>query len=173
MSHLQPDRPTSSGQPSSNSISTSASDGFQRRSGQQWIRPSGPQRDVVHTFTWGPWGIRKSEAPHLSACSIPHGVFLLHFAEIITLLVVKTNRYYTDHLDRLDEGPSYQPDVTEVENLVLLAIKIQMEHSVGTNSQTTDQGLTITTYLLSERYETGQILSHPSLSTFRREQEGA
>jgi len=36
VSHLQPDRPTSSGQASSSSISTSASDGFQSGSGQQW-----------------------------------------------------------------------------------------------------------------------------------------
>ena len=34
VSHLQPDRPTSSGQASSSSISTSASDGFHRGSGQ-------------------------------------------------------------------------------------------------------------------------------------------
>jgi hypothetical protein len=35
------------------------------------------------------------------------------------LLVVETNRYY-DHLDRLDEGPSPLPDVTEAEMLVFL-----------------------------------------------------
>jgi hypothetical protein len=32
--------------------------------------------------------------------------------------VVETNRYYHDHLDRLDEGPSPLPDVTEAEMLV-------------------------------------------------------
>ena len=48
VSHLQPDHPTSSGQASSTSMSTSASDGFQSGSGQQWTRPSGPQRCVVH-----------------------------------------------------------------------------------------------------------------------------
>jgi len=49
--------------------------------------------------------------------------------EIITLLVVETNRYYHDHLDRL-EGPSPQPDVTEAEMLVFLAITIQMGHCI-------------------------------------------
>jgi hypothetical protein len=65
VSDLQLGRPTSSGQLSSSSISTSASDGFQSGSGQQWTRPSGPQRGVVHTFTGGPRGKRNSEAPHL------------------------------------------------------------------------------------------------------------
>jgi hypothetical protein len=91
VSHLQPDLPTSSGQASSSSISTSASAGFQSGSGQQWTRPSGPQRGVVHTFTGGPRGKRSSEAPHINVSSSPLSVFLLYFAEIITLLVVETN----------------------------------------------------------------------------------
>ena len=43
-----------------------------------------------------------------------HGplALLLYFAEIITLLVVETNRYYHD------EGPVPQPDVTEAEMLM-------------------------------------------------------
>jgi hypothetical protein len=101
VSHLQPDRPTFSGQASSSSMSTGASDGFQSGSGQQWTSPSGPQRCVVHTFTGGPRGKRNSEAPHINDSSSPLGVFLLYFAEIITLLVVETNRYYRDHLDKL------------------------------------------------------------------------
>ena len=59
VSHLHPDCPTSGGQGSSSSFSTSASDGFQSGSGQQWTRPSGPQRGVVHTFTGGPRGEKK------------------------------------------------------------------------------------------------------------------
>jgi hypothetical protein len=106
VSHLQPDRPTSSGQASSSSILTSASVGFQSGSDKQRTRPSGPQRGVVHTFTVGPRGKRNSEAPHLNDSSSLHSVFLLYFAEIITLLVVETNRYYHEHLDRHDEGPS-------------------------------------------------------------------
>jgi len=99
VSHLQPDRPTSSGQASSSSISTSASDGFQSGSGQQWTRSSGPQRGVVHTFTEGPRRKRNTEALHINDSSSPLSIFLLYFAEIIILLVVETNRYYHAHLE--------------------------------------------------------------------------
>jgi hypothetical protein len=51
-------------------------------------------------------------------------------SEIITLLVVETNRYYQDHLDRPDEGPSPLPDVTEADMHVFLAITIQMGHCI-------------------------------------------
>jgi hypothetical protein len=54
----------------------------------------------------------------------------LFFAEIITLLVAETNTYYHDHLDRLDQGPSPQPDMTEAEMLVFLAITISMGHCI-------------------------------------------
>ena len=50
--------------------------------------------------------------------------------EIITLLVAETNRYYHDHLDRLDQGPFPQPDVTEAEMHVFLAITISMGHCI-------------------------------------------
>jgi hypothetical protein len=70
---------------------------------------------------------RDSEAPHINDSSSPLSVFLLYFVEIITLLVVETNRYYPDHLD---EGPSPLPDVTEAEMLVFLALTIQMGHCI-------------------------------------------
>ena len=41
---------------------------------------------------------------------------------------METNRYYHFHLDRLDEGPSPEPDVTEAEMLVFLAIIINKGH---------------------------------------------
>ena len=44
--------------------------------------------------------------------------------------MVETNRYYHDHLDRLDEGPSPLPDVTEAEMLMFLALTIQMGHCI-------------------------------------------
>jgi len=111
VSHLQPDCPTSSGQASSRLISSSASDEeevFQSGSGQQvqtsspsqWTWPSGPQRSVVHTFTGGPRGKRDSEVPQINDSSSPLSIFLSYVVEIITLLVVETNRYYHDHLDR-------------------------------------------------------------------------
>ena len=75
-------------------------------------------------------GIRNSEAPGIDASSCPLRVFQLFFAEIITLLVVETNRYFHDHLDRLDQGPSPQPDVTGAEMHVFLAITISMGHCI-------------------------------------------
>ena len=125
VSHLQADRPTSSGQASSSSIETSVSDRIQTGSDQQWTPPSGPQTGVVHTFTGGPWGINR-EASGIDVSSSPLRIFQLFFAEIITLLVEETNRYYRDHLDRLDQGLSPQPDVTEAEMHVFLAITISM-----------------------------------------------
>jgi hypothetical protein len=44
--------------------------------------------------------------------------------------VVKTNRYCDDYIDRLDDGPSPEPDVTEAEMFVFLALTIQMGHGV-------------------------------------------
>jgi len=38
------------------------------------------------------------------------------------------NRYYLWRMDSLDDGPSPQPDVTEAEIFVFLAIKIQIGH---------------------------------------------
>jgi hypothetical protein len=69
VSHLQLDCPTSNGQASSSSISTSASDGIQNVLGQQWTWLSGPQRGVVHTFTGCPRGKRNSEASDVNAVS--------------------------------------------------------------------------------------------------------
>jgi hypothetical protein len=111
-------------------IETSASDRIQTGSDQQWTPPSGPPTDVVHIFTGGPRGIRNSEAPVIDASSSPLRVLQLFFAEIITLLVADTNRYYHDHPDRLDQGPSPQPDVTEAEIHVFLAITISIGHCI-------------------------------------------
>ena len=147
VSHLQLDCPTSSGQASSSSFMTSASDGVQSGSGQQGTRPSGPQRGVVHTFTGAPRGKRNSEVPELNDSFSPLSIFLLYFAEIITLLVVETNRYYHDHHDRLDEGPLPQHDVTEAEMLVFLAMAIQMGHCLQDKLTDTGQGRTISTHL--------------------------
>jgi hypothetical protein len=44
------------------------------------------------------------------------------------MLMVETNTYYHDQLERLDEGPSPLPDVTEAEMLVFLAVTVQMGH---------------------------------------------
>jgi len=71
--------------------------------------PTCPQRTVVHAFTRYSRGKKDNEVPHINDGSRPLGIFLLYFAEIITLLVVETNRYYHDHLDRIDEGTFTPP----------------------------------------------------------------
>jgi hypothetical protein len=97
---LQPDRPASSGQISGSSVSGSASEEEQvveSGPGQQvqmpstsWTRPHSARTGVVDTFTGCRRGKNENEAPQISDGSSPLTVFLLYFAEIITLLVVET-----------------------------------------------------------------------------------
>jgi len=47
--------------------------------------------------------------------------------------VVETNCYYHDYIDRLDDGPSPEPDVTEAEMFLFLVLTIQMGHGVRDN----------------------------------------
>ena len=141
LSQPQPYHQTASSHESSSSISSSASDeedAGESRPGEQiqqavtlqWTAPSCPQSSVAHTYTGGPRGKKDNEASHINDGSSPLSVFLLYFAEIITLLVVETNRYYQDYIDGLDDGPSPEPDVTEAEMFVFLALTIQMGHVV-------------------------------------------
>jgi hypothetical protein len=65
-----------------------------------------------------------------SDCSSPLSIFLLFFAEVITLLVAETDQYYHHCLDTLDSGPSPVPDVTEHEMYLFLAITIQVGHCI-------------------------------------------
>ena len=44
--------------------------------------------------------------------------------------MLETNRYYHDYIDRLDDGPSPEPDLTGSELFVFLALTIQMGHGI-------------------------------------------
>ena len=79
----------------------------QRPTKSQWILLPHLQKSALHTFTGGPGGKNDSEESHINEALL--SVFILYFAEIVTLLVVDTNRYYHWGMDR----PSPQPDVTE------------------------------------------------------------
>ena len=57
-------------------------------------------------------------------------IFLLYFVKIITLLVMESKRYHHSHLDRIGNGPSPLPDVTEAKILVFLVITIRMIHCI-------------------------------------------
>jgi len=46
---------------------------------------------------------------------------------------VENNHYYQDYIDRLGEGTSPEPDVSEAEMFVFLALTIQMGHGVRDN----------------------------------------
>ena len=95
----------------------------------QWTLPPYPQRHVVHTFTGDPTG-KSSEAKHITRDSSPLRVLLLFFAEIITLLVVETNRYYQNYFDSItDVKSSPKPDITEAEMFMFRALTLQMGHS--------------------------------------------
>ena len=96
----------------------------------QWTHPSCPQSSVAHTYKEGPRGKKDNEASHINDGSSPLNVSVLYFAEMITMLVVETNRYYQDYIDGFDDGPSPEPDVTEAEMFVFLVLTIQMGHGV-------------------------------------------
>ena len=81
--------------------------------------------------------------------------------------MVATNRYY-DYTDRLDDGPSPEPDVTDVEMFVFLALTIQTRHGVTDKLtgywSTVDQ---LYTHTFLWHYDAmGPIPSHPLLLKF-------
>jgi len=73
--------------------------------------------------------MKSSEAAHITRVSTPLSVLLLFFAEIITLLVVETNRYYHQFLDNFEDRPP-QCEVTEAEMFAFLALTLQMRHTI-------------------------------------------
>jgi hypothetical protein len=75
-------------------------------------------------------GLNINEAPHVNKDSTPFCVFMLYFAGIIRLLVEETNRYYNEYLNKLEDGPSPRPDVTDSEMFLFLGIIIQMGHDI-------------------------------------------
>jgi len=103
VSQPQPYRQTASCHESSSSVSSITSDkedagesGPGEQTEQpvmlQWRHPSCPQSSVAHTYTWGARGKKDNEASHINDSYSSLSIFLLYFAEIITLLMVKTNR---------------------------------------------------------------------------------
>ena len=94
-----------------------------------WIQSAKPRRRVVHTFIGAP-NRKSSEAAHITREFTSLSVLLLFFTEIITWLVVETNRYYYQFLSNFEDGPSPQPEVTEAEMFAFLALTLQMGHTV-------------------------------------------
>ena len=100
--------------------------------------PSTPKACSSHLY-WGPNG-KSREAAQVTSESTPLSILLLFFAEIITLLVVETNRYYHQLLENFDDGHSPEREVTEAEMFAFLALTLQMGHKfkagVGTTGRT-------------------------------------
>ena len=83
----------------------------------------------MHTSTGAPKG-KSSEAAHITGESTPLSVLLLFVMEIISLLVVETNRYYQEYLYLFDNRPSSQPNMTEGKCVAFLAVTLQMGPTV-------------------------------------------
>jgi hypothetical protein len=96
----------------------------------KWGQPTDWTNRSVHQVTGDTPGKRQNVAPHKNKDSTPFSVFTLYFAHVITLLVEETNRYYHQYLSTLDDGSSPQPDVTESEMFLFLAIIVQMGHDI-------------------------------------------
>ena len=132
-----PSRWPSLSQPPSPDYSASSSedeDGAGNVAGQQpqpsqWTLPPKTRKRLVHNFIGAPNG-KSSEAAHITPASTPLSVLLLFFAEIATLVVVETNRYYHQFLDNFEDGPSPQRELTEAEIFSFLALTLQMGHTV-------------------------------------------
>jgi hypothetical protein len=65
----------------------------------QWTQPSFPQTSVVHTYAGGPEEGRTVKCHTFLAAPV-HLYFLLVFCQNFLLLVVETNHYYHDRVDR-------------------------------------------------------------------------
>jgi len=159
-----PSRRSSISEPPSPDFSASSSedeDDVGNVAGQQpqpclWTLPPQPRRRVVHTFTGAPNG-KSREAAHVMSESTPLSVLLLFFAEIITLLVVETNRYYYQFLENSYYGHSPKREVTEAEMFAFLALTLQMGHTV--------QGMLEDYWMKTEQLCTpfyGQTMAHAS-----------
>lgn len=57
-------------------------------------------------------------------------VFFLYFQEVIHLLVLETNRYYSQFIQKKEVGSSPEPDIKYSEMCAFLAIVIQMGHDI-------------------------------------------
>ncbi|PNF38713.1 hypothetical protein B7P43_G16719 [Cryptotermes secundus] len=84
----------------------------------------------MNNYSGAAVGLNINEAPHVNKDSTPFCVSILYFAWIIRLLVEETNRYYHQHLDKLQDGLSPRPDVTDSQMFLFLGIIIQMGHDI-------------------------------------------
>jgi hypothetical protein len=89
--------------------------------------PQTPKACSAHLY----WGLQREKQWSCTHNATVHSlsVLLLFFAEIITLLVVETNRYH-QVLDNFDNRPPPQHEVTEAEMFAFLVLTLQVGHEV-------------------------------------------
>ena len=63
---------------------------------------------------------------HLTETTPPLTVFLLCFSDIVPLVVTETNRYYEQYTDKNPPNTNPEPNVTENEMRIFIALILQM-----------------------------------------------
>jgi hypothetical protein len=72
--------------------------------------------------------------PHINdGSAVELSTASLHFAEVITMLVVKPNQQCHYYIDTPDDGPSPVSDMNEYEIFLFLALTIQRNTAYKTN----------------------------------------
>jgi hypothetical protein len=87
-----------------------------------WGLPYGTNRGAHASTGHG----KNSKEPYTNISSGPLDVFMLFFAGATQLLVVETHSYYQQYFEKLEDGPSPLPDVTETGMFLFLTLALQM-----------------------------------------------
>jgi hypothetical protein len=103
---------------------------MQKQQVMKWGLQLWANQTHVHRFTGGDRGKKKNEAPHLNKDLSPLSVCMLCFESVIDFLVIETNRYYHQYLDRHDKTPNPLPDIMSPEIVLFLVIMVQMGHNI-------------------------------------------
>ena len=117
----------------------------------------------------GAKGKNESEAPYIIYRPTTLSIFMLDFAEDVTLHVVETNRYHWC-MDSFDKGPSSEPDVTVAKYFRFLQWH-KCDIAYETNWQITQKNRPVLHSILQQHDVMKQIFTHPSVSGFHRQQE--
>ena len=127
----------------------------------QWTLPLSSAECSAHTHIQGTQEERMTVWHHTSMRVLCHlKEFSCCISEIVTLLVVETNRCNHWCMDSLDKGPSPQPDVTETEMSVFLAITVQMGHCLRPTDTLLCRNVQVLQSILQQHDDTKQIFTH-------------
>jgi hypothetical protein len=85
-------------------------------------------------------GKKQSGAPHISYDLSPLCSFMLCFTYVIDLLVMETNRYYHQYLNRHNRTPNPLPHIMNPEMLLFYQLLYKWATAYATDSETVGQG---------------------------------